>query len=375
MAAATDKIHPTDKMTSRQRLLAAYGGREVDRLPYWAKVANSTWLLSQPEEIRKLSARELLDYIYADGIFYAPGGIAVTRPHVSTQATRKDNTEVRVTHTPDGDLVEKWAHDPYTGSWHPAEFPVKGLQDIQRLRWAYKDVKIEPDAGQIDNGRRLRTDIGERGILTTGWGTSPLMDLVEHIVGPVNTPLMLFDHPEEMDELIDLMHRSCLARAGAVARYTAADAVVSVENTSTTLISPQQFEKYCYRHLCDYGRAIEAEGQMHELHMCGHTRVLLPMINSIPAASMEAFTSPPLGNTRLVDGRTAAASKTLVGGTNVNVWLWPLQRIKQYVIDELAACRDNRRIVLTTAGIAPPGCPAEKFRTVGQWMPTVQLKM
>ena len=39
-------------MTSRARLLASYRGEPVDRLPYWAKVANSTWRTSQPEEVR-----------------------------------------------------------------------------------------------------------------------------------------------------------------------------------------------------------------------------------------------------------------------------------------------------------------------------------
>ena len=55
--------------------------------------------------------------------------------------------------------------------------------------------------------------------------------------------------------------------------------------------------------------------------MCGHTMALLQRIDTIPAASIEAYTSPTLGNTRLVDGRTCAPSKTLIGGTNVMVWL------------------------------------------------------
>ena len=36
--------------------------------------------------------------------------------------------------------------------------------------------------------------------------------------------------------------------------------------------------------------------------------------------------------------------------------------------DVLAACPDRRHIVLTTAGVAPPACPAEKFRRIGQWL-------
>ena len=369
------KVHATDEMTSRERLLAAYRGEEVDRLPYWAKVANQTWRLSQPQKVRHWSDRELLDYIHADGIFGLPGGVRVARARVSVERRRTDHTEIRITRTPDGDLTERWRIDPTTQSWHPTEFPVKTRADIGRLRWLYAHVRVEPDEDALARAGARRDEIGQRGLTKAGWGTSPLMHLVEHVVGPVNTHYMLTDYPEAMDELIELMHAACLAQVKLLAERTPADLVVSVENTSTTLISPQQFDRYCLRHLRDYGRAIESAGKMHELHMCGHLLALLEKIDTIPAASIEAFSSPTLGNTRLADGRTRAASKTLVGGTNVNVWLWPVERIRRYILTELAACPDNRRIVLTTAGVAPPGCPAGKFRDVGRWIPAVPAKM
>ena len=369
------KVHATDAMTSRQRLLAAYRGEETDRLPYWAKVANPTWRTSQPEDIRKLSDLELLDYIHADGIFGCGGGIRRSAPHAPVETRRVGNLERRLTRTPDGDLAEQWTLDPYTQSWHPTAFPVKTLEDVRRYRWAFEDVAYEEDEQAAAAAAGRCRQIGERGVTKTGGVTSPLMHLIQHVIGPVDTHLMLADHPGEMDELIALMHADRNEQVKAVAEHTPADLVVSVENTSTTLISPGQFEKYCYRHLCDYGRAVRAAGKMHELHMCGMTLALLELIERIPAESVEAYTSPTLGNTRLADGRAKAPSKTLVGGTNVMVWLAEAERIEQYILDELAACRDQRRIVLTTAGVAPPSCPAERFRAVGQWVKDVPVRI
>ena len=114
---------------------------------------------------------------------------------------------------------------------------------------------------------------------------------------------------------------------------------------------------------------------MHELHMCGLLNVLLERIDAIPADSVEAFTSPTLGNTRLSDGRSRAPTKCLVGGTNCCVWLRPVAEIKQYVVTELAECPDHRRIVLTTAGVAPPACRAETFRRIGQWVRTLPVRV
>jgi len=133
------------------------------------------------------------------------------------------------------------------------------------------------------------------------------------------------------------MHETNREIVRQVARHTPTDLVVSVENTSTTLISPGQFEKYCYGHLCDYGRIVEEEGKMHELHQCGLLGALLERIETVPAVSIEAFSSPALGDTRLADGRSRAPSKTLVGGSNCCVWLRPVSRIEEYILGELAA--------------------------------------
>jgi len=372
--AMNDKVFPSDRMTSRERLLAAYRGEAVDRLPFWAKVTNDNWRGQQPKAVAALSEEALLDAIRADGIFHSPGFARLERPHIRVETRDHDHGRALVTHTPDGDLVEELRYDRLTQTWHPSVYPVKTREDVARFRWALRDVRVRVDDEALERGQRRREAVGERGILKQGWGTTPLMKLVEHIVGPVQTHYMLADCPEEMDALIAEMHAANLALVRAVAERTPADLVVSVENTSTTLISPEQFRRYCLRHLVDVGRAVEGAGKMHELHMCGKTKALLGEIDTIPASSMEAFTSPTLGDTRLSDGRTRAPSKTLVGGTNVNVWLWRVERIQSYVLDELEACPDTRRIVLTTAGVAPPGCPAAKFRAVGEWLSRVGVR-
>jgi uroporphyrinogen-III decarboxylase len=369
------RIHATDEMTSRERLLAAYRREPVDRLPYWAKVANEAWRRSQPADVRKLSDRGLLDYIFADGVFHVPRCVRVSRPRVGVSEATEGNVRTRASRTPDGELVERWAIDPTTGSGHPTEFPVKTREDLRRFRWLYEQ-RIEPAGAEEAARARGRVEqIGRRGITLTGWGTSPLMHLIEHVIGPARTMYFLADYPDEMEALIEQMHEANQAMVRAVAQHSPADVVVSVENTSTSLISPQQFEQHCLRHLCDYGRIIEGAGKMHELHMCGLLYDLLERIDTIPASSIEAFTAPPLANTRLVDGKARAPSKTFVGGTCVNVW-WQhtAGEIEHFIQGELDACTDHLGIVVTTAGVAPPACTAETFRAVGQWIPTVPVR-
>ena len=84
----------------------------------------------------------------------------------------------------------------------------------------------------------------------------------------------------------------------------------------------------------------------------------------MPALVNEAYTTPPLGDVTLADGRRRMPSKALMGGTNATLWLEPVERIVQTVAADLAACPDRRRIFLTSAGVLPPLVSFHKARRV-----------
>jgi hypothetical protein len=78
----------------------------------------------------------------------------------------------------------------------------------------------------------------------------------------------------------------------------------------------------------------------------------------------EAFTTPPLGDVTLADGRARMPSKALIGGTNATLWMEPAETIIRTVADDLAACPDRRKIFLTSAGVLPAGVSLDKARQV-----------
>jgi hypothetical protein len=98
--------------------------------------------------------------------------------------------------------------------------------------------------------------------------------------------------------------------------------------------------------------------------MCGKLKALLEAIDGLPAQVNEAFTSPPVGDTTLADGRTRMRSKAPIGGTNATLWLAPAERIVAAVAADLAACPDRRKIFLPSAGVLPAGVSFDKAREV-----------
>jgi uroporphyrinogen-III decarboxylase len=141
-----------------------------------------------------------------------------------------------------------------------------------------------------------------------------------------------------------------------------------IENTSTTLISPQQYRKYCYRHISDYGHICQANGRTMALHMCGHLKLLLPTLATLPVQAFEAFTSPTLGNTTLEDGRTACPDKCLIGGTNAILWTRPAHEIIAQIEQDLDVLPHHRGIAITSAGVMPPLCKPETIQAVCAWV-------
>jgi hypothetical protein len=108
--------------------------------------------------------------------------------------------------------------------------------------------------------------------------------------------------------------------------------------------------------------------------MCGELQAILPDLAEIPAAGFEAFTSPPIGNTSLLDGRTACPSTCLVGGTNAALWVEPAERIIAQIEHDLDQLPHHRGIVVTSAGVIPPICSPETIRDVCDWVKAYPIR-
>ncbi|MGD2174636.1 MAG: uroporphyrinogen decarboxylase family protein [Candidatus Brocadiaceae bacterium] len=355
----------TGTMTNRERIFATFRGEEVDRFPVWLKMSNRTWKSSQPEPYRSMDGEELLRAAGCDLLLGAWAGAERETPHVDWSVTEEDGLRRRVMATPDGELVSEEKYDEYTESWHPSRFPADSLENFRRLRWLFTDTlyAVPPsDAGEW--AVRQKELEAKDAVTMTGIGPSPLMNLVEHLCGPENTAYFLYDDPELFREVVDLMHRDRVRNLKALLPHVAADTFWMTENTSTTLISPKMFEEFCVPHLREYGNLIREHGVIAVHHMCGKLNDLLETIDQLPAQANEAFTTPPVGDTMLADGRRRMPSKALIGGTNATLWLKPAERIVEAVAEDLSHCPDRRKIFLTSAGVLPPPVSFEKARRV-----------
>jgi uroporphyrinogen-III decarboxylase len=354
-----------ETMTGRERILATLRGDEVDRFPVWLKMANRTWRSCQPEPYRSMSDVDLLEATGCDLLLGCGVRPRIERPHVTRTTERNGFKRTTVMETPDGCLTEVTSIDPVTGSTHPSRYPVNTAGELRMFRWVYEDIGFHIDEKDTAESRARQKELDAAGAVTmTGIHPSPVMHLVEHVCGLETAIYLMADEPELFREVVDLMHRAQLREMRALLPHVVADTFWLTENTSTTLISPGMFREFCLGHLTEYGNLILEHGIIPVHHMCGTLNALLEMIDGLPAVANEAFTTRPLGDVSLAEGRSRMPSKTLIGGTNATLWLEPVEAIVETVRRDLDACWDRRKIFLTSAGVLPPPVSFEKARAV-----------
>lgn len=355
----------TGIMTTRERIFAVLKGDETDRFPVWLKMVGKTWQNLQPEPYRSMKSVELLRAAGCDPMVGV--GVKVDRenPHITENIEEKDGIRSTSITTPDGILYGEEKLDPVTSSWHPCRFMAETSEDFGKLRWLFKDTLYTVDQGSAARADLRKKELEADDVFTfSGIGPSPLMNLIQHVSGPVSTVYLMNDVPELFREVLELMHDDRMRDLRVRLAHERADTFWMTENTSTTLISPDMFRDFCAPVLKEYGDLIGEHGIIPVHHMCGTLNALLEMIDELPAAANEAYTTHPLGDVSLAQGRQRMPSKTLIGGTNATLWLEPVERIVETVAQDLANCPDKRRIFLTSAGVLPPLVSFEKAKTV-----------
>ncbi len=352
-------------MTPRARWQAVLRLEPLDHLPFWAKL-NASYPSAQAAPFDGMTLPELHEWMGSEEHAWFGGGVREKHTRTDYRVTTADGVQRFEYVTPHGTLHRTDVFDTASQSWHPREFPIRTRDDIVAMASWFADVTVEADT---EAQERITAAVAQSRFCTaTSIGTSPLMDVLQHLAGIDQGQYLLADYPDEIGELFAAMHRVLMARAEIVCAGTPGDLVYLVENTSTTLVSPEQFRRYCLPYLSEYAAVARAHGRQLGLHMCGHLKALLPDLDTLPVTAFEAFTSPTVGNTTLLDGRTGCPGKCLIGGTNAAIWTRPARDIIAHLQQQLEELPHHRGLILSSAGVMPPAATPETIKTVVEWI-------
>ena len=361
------------ELSVKDRWLRSLKLEPVDRLVFWPKL-DSAYSRTQSGRFQSMTNKELHRWIGSDQHIHIPTCVRETRAGTSVEVEKNGNRRSLRFISASGRTLERIdGFDEGSQAWHPLSFPVEDERSIEVMRDIYRDVTVKLDASLLDEAKNRFEEIGNSALTAVGIGTSPIMNTLQHLTGLEMGQYLLADYPEEMSGLLEDMHRVVVDTCRVLSKHHPADVLYMIENTSTTLISPEQYRTLSYPHVMAYARIAGAHGSMMLLHMCGHLKAILTDLATLPVTGFEAFTSPTVGNTTLADGRKACPDKCLIGGTNAATWIKSASEIIVEIKKSIEDLPHVRGIVLTSAGVMPPLCSPETIRKVCDWVQSYQI--
>ncbi len=363
-------------MKAKEIWLKAIMMEPLKRIPFWPKLW-SEYPGMQKQPFSSMSLRELHAWIGSD-YHQMPDVHTGVKPAHTTCAVktfRQGRSWETNFQTPSGEVLYKQEFDEGSRSWHPVKHPVQTLDDIKILTEYFNDLSWILDDAELEKVEDMTESIGEDGLVSVCCGTSPLMEWVEYFAGVENAHLLLMDYPDEVELLFSVLQERLLEKTRLICKNHPADILYYNENTSTSLISPTQYDRYCFPHLTECSEIIRKNKRLVFLHMCGHLKRLLPTLAKLDVDAFEAFSTAPLTDQSLLDGRTNCPQRCLIGGTNAVLWTKSAAEITEGIKRELDALPHHRGIVITSGGAMPPQVEPDKIKAVCDWLKEYPARM
>ncbi len=201
-----------------------------------------------------------------------------------------------------GELRRIQQYSADTGMYYTMEHEVKERDDLPRLACVFEDNEyyITPENRELHRARRQL--IGDDGIMLCAMSGTPLGQMVRVHAGVETTAFLWADARREMHDLFKVMEEAH-RRVVDLALTCENDAIVTVDDTSTTTISPDMFAEFCLGYTDRMADACHAANRFYFHHSCGLIRDLLSLYRQTRMDVVHAFMFPPIGNVTVADGR------------------------------------------------------------------------
>lgn len=178
--------------------------------------------------------------------------VRISRRRVTVEEKTSGDMTTRAWHTPAGDLHEtirtcRETNGAVSSNW--TEHPVKGPDDLPALAAVFEDEVIQTDPEGIRRTRERRELVGDDGLVLGPMAGTPLGMMYRVYSGVATLAYLWADARDALRDLFAVMEANYLRRMD-VGLQSDIDAVVGVDDTSTTAVSPPMFET-CNAELTD----------------------------------------------------------------------------------------------------------------------------
>ena len=263
------------------------------------------------------------------GIVGGCGLCKVSMPNVRVETRTEGDYVFTTYHTPIGEASSKIRTGlkfQSPGGSAIVEHPIKGIEDVEVIKYVIEDLVYEPD---YDSYGQLEEELGSDGVITSGIGYTPLMEVIINQMGFKTFAMALVRHPDAIDELVGALGKKQIELLK-ILTDSPVEVVSLGDNIDGVFISPTLFEKYLLPYYNRYADLLK--GKVVMSHMDGRLRVLKDLIACTKLDVIEAFTPPPMGDLPIKEAKEAWKDKVIWMNFPEEIFLRSPEEIRGFTI-------------------------------------------
>ena len=234
--------------------------------------------------------------------WYGGAPVRTIRHNVTVEWKREGADTTTVWHTPRGDLRDVIRQCRDDGTSYRLEHLLNGPQDLPAFASIFEDETFEVAPDRVERLARRKALIGDDGIIALPVFSTPLGMLIRAYAGVATTAYLTVDAPDALRDLFAVMEDNYTRFLRLAVQYDG-DVIITVDDTSTTTISPAMFETYCMGYTDRIADLAHSAGKLYLHHSCGLIRDLLGLYRQTKMDGIHGFTIPPIGNVSVREGR------------------------------------------------------------------------
>jgi len=356
-------------MTTRERVMAIFEHRPVDRLPWlanmdhWYNVNKKKGAL--PERYREWKLWDIQKDL-GSGIWQRCGVTrGVENPTIRRTSTTEDGLLRVVVETPAGTLTEAFrVSTDYASTQFRVEWMVKGREDLPAALYLIEAGRTEP---AYEGFAEVDREVGPDGIALSGACSDPVVS-ARHFLGIEQFSYLLADAPEDMDRLIAALTRQAVeqtkvAAAGPARIYQCGG------NMEAQVVSPRLFERYAQPFFEQVTDILHAHGKLAQYHFDGFLKPLAPWIGRTGLDIVEGFTPLPQGDMTLAELLEVTPPELALQGAVPSCVLcegFPEKEFERLVADAIELGKKSGRLVLGLGDNTPPDAIVARVGRIGE---------
>ena len=252
---------------------------------------------------------------------------------------------------------------------YQTEYMIKDLRDYEVVKYIIEHKEPFPDYSDYIQAQK---EVGDDGVVFTSHFWSPIHQLMLVYLGYEKFFYELYDHPNKIEELLQLL-TWYTRKIQRICADSLAQLIQFGGNFDSTIVSPTLFRKYFVPYFREFSQLLHSKGKILISHTDGEMKGLLEVFPESEIDVAEAFTPSPGTNCTLSEARRIWKKRVVIWGGIPSIVLSQSTsdlKFKQFMQELFVEVSPGDCFILGVGDNTPPDAKLERLTQIAEMVKT-----